>query len=263
MIRRVWRVLRSALRCPVTPVVLTVVMVVDLQGLAEGATPYHGSTIGEWWRDHTAWGPASRTHCRFNSGYAIVCKDESGKFMLDIDQQRQIPPQNWQAQLALSFGTRDSGFYAQTYTVRSAQLSIAKNRSLNDDEINRLADEYIDHVLEHPIDYLSPLKDPSTLDGLRSEHNIYNPVPDVEYRIVSESDILWLGVFHNTLAAAALLGLLVSLPWSLCTIPGRIRRWRYKGPGRCNTCGYDITAVPNTTTCPECGTPVSTETITP
>ncbi len=80
-----------------------------------------------------------------------------------------------------------------------------------------------------------------------------NPTKIILSREINEMRTLPSGYIHNTLAAAALLAFLISAPWSLATIPGRVRRWRWKRAGACIHCGYDTTAVPDAPCCPECG----------
>lgn len=57
----------------------------------------------------------------------------------------------------------------------------------------------------------------------------------------------WLPFTGNILAHAAF--------WSLLVLaPSALRRWRRKRQGECLVCGYDRSATPPTSVCPECGT---------
>ncbi|MCA9282088.1 MAG: hypothetical protein H6812_07375 [Phycisphaeraceae bacterium] len=277
MIRRTTRVLRAVLRFPLTPIVLAGLLAWDGYRIADASSSWATSTIGEWLRPKLGM-PGPMFGCGgIVSPDAYIYANAEGR--LTLFPRGQVPRLDPEYS---SWGTvyvdrwdKETGFFALTRTTRSLSARVESPPNQSPDTLDWCFKVLSEWMTEFPDHFACNIKDQETLKSLRDRTTITHseivewPVEfgmQKEYyesRKVQESLLLWSGVFHNTLAAAALLGLLVSLPWSLCTIPGRIRRWRYKGPGRCNTCGYDITAVPNTTTCPECGTPVSTETITP
>lgn len=249
---RAWRVLRAVLLCPVTPLVLAAVLLIDAYKIADSTGLYRHSTIGEYLRG--PFGIAHRGGSWWPTNIGTVIRKPDGTIELQISDSTPIVPGTWMAGFRYSSRTSQSGFYACTSRNRRVGLTLSYLSDIEQSVLSNKLDEYVEYIISHPDIYECSLDDRGSLRDLNLDINAYRPDPSVEYRAVSETDILWPGYLHNILAATALLALLISTPWSLCTIPGRIRRWRYKRPGCCHACGYDISGVPHATTCPECGT---------
>ncbi|MCA9282087.1 MAG: hypothetical protein H6812_07370 [Phycisphaeraceae bacterium] len=261
--RWVWKPIRAILRFPLTPPVLAMLLYIDANAIATSLLMTGDSTIA----DKIASGMASLKE-RPGSfiptiEYAVHYHADENANTLYTTRPDHPNPEPWPgdkphvAQFKNQQGNTYTGLYAPTTRFRVSQVTAVAVLASSPAQLQQSIDLYVDHIIDRTDEYPTQLKDRSLLSRLKSPASVSFSVPRYEERSVSESDIIWSGYLHNTLAATALLALLISAPWSLCTIPGRIRRWRYKGPGRCNTCGYDITGVPDTTTCPECGSPTS------
>ncbi len=261
--KRLWRITRSILRCPLTPVVLCIAVTLDARDLLSQLR-YSGtrSTVGNWLQDtfgmERIWGcggvdfhdevlvPSS------DGGVTIVIGDEQFKYFSEANR--------WVGTLNYSCNEVKSGFYAPTLSRWHVSIDSWIKEPLDAGAQDRQISGFIDRIRESDEwKYEFPLTDRSRLNELKSAAPTTGLDANSQSRSITIDLPIWGGYARTGLVGAALAGFLISAPWSLCTIPGRVRRWRWKRAGACIHCGYDTTAVPDAPRCPECGTAVYDE----
>lgn len=252
------RQIKAILRHPATPPLLIIVIAAHALWVGYATNHIkHNSVLGELVRNRTGWfGNERQWRLDQPWWYAYVVRDPTGDTRLIPGESRGesgIPKDLQVAFLMYGSSEWSESVYMPLRTRRDAFLRIDSDLPSTHPDLAPRLDEFVDLIIASPNHYRCLLEPPRAAAGLKDPKNAgFFPKRDI--RLVEHRVILWSGYLHNTFAATALIALLISTPWSLCTIPGRIRRWRWKRAGsRCLGCGYDINGLEKTTVCPECG----------
>lgn len=209
MLRRTLRVLRSVLRCPVTPIVILFFLTFDVLLLAHDVAyespRSNRSVIGTWAADRLGLKDSMRSD-GYYAQWFFIREDDGGLLPLTLDQA-DADPRMPIAHLSIETrGWRD-GLYAPTSSASGLFLACHAFDSSDAD-----LDEIMLLFMAHPDEYLSQLR----YNPLDPPYPALKPQGPRRYTMERSRPRL-IGWIHNAITAGAV----VALPVSMAMVVGR------------------------------------------